>query len=112
MNAPAKVAPSRDRYIPIVKHHLPACEGKELELRCSILFLRDKAAAAMRRCSEEAEGVLCEVQRIASTYAYANIPTESLGDVRYQLLRLTMAASGLEMFAYRLAHPEGTDAGG
>jgi hypothetical protein len=114
VNAPAKIKPSRDRYIPIVKHHLPHCkDGDEMMLRCSILLLRDQAAAGLRRCSEEAYGILSEVQRLGLIYAFASIPTEELEALRYRLVMLTACASGLEMFAYRLANPNGgTDARG
>lgn len=103
MNAPAKITPARDRYLPIVKHHLPACEGTELTLRCSLLLMRDNATSNLRRCSAASAGVLSEVERLATLYAYAPMPNEQLAELRYQLLRLTAAASGLEQFAYRLS---------
>lgn len=112
MNAPAKIAPARDRYIPIIRHHLPTCEGRELELRCSILMFRDTSASSMRRCSDEAHGILAEIQRLATLYAYASMPIEELAELRYRLGMLTASASGLEMFAYRLQNPGGANAGG
>lgn len=115
MNAPAKIEPSRDRYLPIVKHHLPHCEGEELSLRCSILMMRDQAASNLRACSDEAAGCLSEVQRLASVYAYHSMPLEQLAALRYQLLRLTTCASGLEAFAFNQANPpakRGENAGG
>lgn len=112
MTAPAKIAPARDRYIPIVRHHLPTCEGRELELRCSILMFRDNSASSMRRCSDEAHGILSEIQRLATIYAFASMPIEELAELRYRLGMLTACASGLEQFAFRLAYPGGTDAGG
>lgn len=69
----------------------------------------------MRRCSDDAYATLHEAHRLASTYALQSMSAERLDDLRYQLLRLTMAASGLEMFAYKLAFPNGgggTDEGG
>lgn len=112
--APAKTTPSRDRYIPIVKQHLPVCRGKELELRCSLLMMRDKASSSLTRCSDDAYYTLHEVQRLAAAYAYVPMPLDELEQLRYQLLRLTSCASGLEMFAYRLANPNagGKDEGG
>lgn len=112
MNAPAKVAPSRDRYIPIVKQHLPTCEGKALELRCSLLMTRDNATSSMRRCSDEAHGILAEIQRLATLYAFTSMPIEELAELRYRLGMLVACASGLEMFAYRLQNPGGANAGG
>lgn len=112
MNAPANVRPARDRYIPVVAHHVPLCKGRELSLRCSILLLRDQATSAARRCSDEAAGILAEIERIGTHYAFARIPTIELEQLRRHLVMLTTSASGLDMFAYRLAHPEReTDAG-
>jgi hypothetical protein len=107
VNAPARIRPARDRYTGIVKHHLPGCKGEELELRCSILLMRDQAGSSLRQCSEDAAGALSEVQRLATVYAYASIPVEELKELRYRLLQLTQTASGLEMFAYRIAYPDG-----
>jgi hypothetical protein len=112
MNAPARIRPARAKYEPIVTHHMPLCEGQELDLRCSILQMRDNATSRLRRCSEEAYGILQDIQRLGTQYAYARIPLEELKELRYRLLQLTQTASGLEMFAYRLAHPGGTDARG
>lgn len=113
MNAPAVIIPARDRYIPIVRHHVPHCDGRELVLHCSILFLRDQASSAARGCSDEALGILCEIERLATLFAFARIPVARLEELRAQLLRLTAAASGIEMFAYRLAFPDGgANAGG
>lgn len=106
MNAPAKIAPARDKYIPIVTHHVPGCTGRDLMLRCSILLMRDQATATMRKCSDEAFGVMQQIQQLANAYAYAALPADELAELRYQMLRLTMAASGLEQFAYRRAYPE------
>lgn len=110
MNAPAKVAPARDRYIPIVRHHVPLCEGDELSIRCSILYTRDLATAGLRRASDEAAGILTEIQRLATDNAFRRVPIEELTELRAQLVRLLSCASGLEMFAHRIA--EGSNARG
>jgi hypothetical protein len=112
VNAPAKIAASRDRYIPIVKNRLPTCDGQALVHRCSILLLGDQASASMRRCSEEAYGILAEVSRLAALYAYASLPIAELSELRHRLGMLTTCASGLEGFAFRLAYPGGTNEGG
>lgn len=88
------------------------CEGEELECRCSLLLIKDKAASSMNRCSDEAHGVLSEVHRLASQYAFEAMPIEELKELRYRLTMLTACASGLEMFAYRLQNPGGANAGG
>jgi len=115
MNEPIPIRPSRDRYIPIVRQHVPTCQGKEMELRCSLLMVRDQSASALRRCSEEAYGILAEVHRLASENAFTHMPLAELAELRRQLVQLTACASGLEMFAYRRAFPNaagGTNAGG
>jgi hypothetical protein len=112
MNAPAQITPARERYLPIVRHLLPGCMGEELQLRCSILLMRDKATSNMRHCSEEAHGILGEINRLAARYAYESMPIEELQELRRQMVQLTSCASGLEMFAWRLANPGGADAGG
>ena len=115
MSVVTSIRPARDRYIPIVRQHVPTCQGKELELRCSLLMVRDQSASALRRCSEEAYGVLAEVHRLSSENAFAAMPLAELAELRRQLVQLTACASGLEMFAYRLACPKaagGTDARG
>jgi hypothetical protein len=115
MNAQTKVtaaAPARDRYRPIVTHHLAGCSGKELGLRCSILLMRDMATSKQRDCSEEAYGILGQISRLATRYAFEIMPVEELESLRYALLRLTAVASDLEQFVYRLEYPGGSDAGG
>jgi hypothetical protein len=104
--------PQRSDYEGIVKGLRPLCDGEELMLRCSIMVVRDKAASSMRRCSEQAHGVLSEVHRLASQYALESMPTDELKELRYRLVMLTACASGLEMFAYRLSCLGGNDEGG
>lgn len=101
MNAPAKIKPTsaRDQYIPTVERLMPGAIGKERELRCSLLLMRDNAASAMRRCSDEAYPVLAIVSNMAARYAFEPMATEQIEALRYQLIRLTATASGLETFA-------------
>lgn len=111
MNARAKVESARDRYRPVVRHHLPGCEGDELMLRCSLLLTRDMATAQLHRCSEEAEGLLATIAGLAGRYAFAPMPVRRLRELREQIVRLTSCASGIEMFAFKLASPN-VEAGG
>lgn len=111
MNAPAKIPSARDQYRPQVKRFVPGCEGRELELRCSLLLLRDQATSRMRNCSDEAHAVCALIVRLACEYAFATMPLELLEELRYEAVRLGTCASGLEMFAYKLA-TGGQDAGG
>jgi hypothetical protein len=110
MNAPASIKPAgRDRYRLIVEHHCPAISEEELQVRCSILLVRDKATSSLRRCSEEAHGILTEIQRLGDLHAFRSMPLEQLAELRRQMVRLLSCASGLEMFAYEIG---GADARG
>ena len=114
MKGLAKIPARRDQYIPQVKSFLPICEGEEVALRCSILLVRDMATASMRRCSDEAHGILDQVQRLAVQYAFTAMGIERLRRLRHELVRLVSCANGLESFAYMSDDPEsgGNDAGG
>jgi hypothetical protein len=112
MNAPARIPATRDRYIPQVRAFVPLCRGEDLQLRCSLLLIRDQATAGLRRCSGEAAPVLDTIERLATQYAFAKLPIAELKDLRLHLVRLTTCASGLDQFAYRLEHPEGAHEGG
>jgi hypothetical protein len=107
VSAPAKIVPTRDRYIPQVKAFVPLCDGEALVVRCSILMMRDQATAGMRRCGDEARPVLNTIMELAGHYAFVTMPIERLQELRKELVRLTMCANALERFAYRLEYPEG-----
>lgn len=111
MNAPVKVRSRRDDYIPQVRAFVPLCEGEELTLRCSILLARDMATKQMQRCSDEAYGILAAIAGLASRYAFTPMPRERLEEIRYEIVRLVSCASGIEMFAFKMASPD-TKAGG
>jgi hypothetical protein len=103
LNAPAGIkSSSRDRYIPIVDHHCPGCSAEEKALRCSILFIRDKATAALRSCTEDAYGALAEASRLANAYAFRSMSRRSLKAIRLELQMLVRCASGLEAFHHSL----------
>lgn len=109
MNAPAgKItaaqvrAQTRERYVPIVERYCPGCSEEELRLRCSILFIRDKASAALRTCSDDAYGALAEASRLANDYAFRTMSRRSLAAIRLELQMLVRCASGLEAFHHSL----------
>lgn len=93
----------RDRYAPAVQAHMPGCDGLELQLRCSLLLMRDRASARLRAASEEASGILREIEQLVTAYAFRSMPLGELNALRWQLVRLTACASGLESFADRLS---------
>ena len=50
--------PQRSDYEPTVKAFLPTAEGLQLELRCSLLLMRDGAVATKPIACEEAWSIL------------------------------------------------------
>lgn len=102
MNAPANIVPPQfARYAEAVHTFLPGCHGRELELRCRIMSARDTASASLSRglCSPEAEATVSEMQRLASTYAYAELAEEQLDALLIALRSLIKAAFHLDEFA-------------
>lgn len=99
MNAPLDIKPApRMRYGPMVDQFFPGLLGKERDLRCSIMLMRDQARAVMNHCREEAYPVLEHVSHLANRYALEPMPVPALEALRYQLLRLISCASGLQSF--------------
>jgi hypothetical protein len=90
------INPQRAAYEPAVRHFLPGCEGDELLLRSSMMLLRDQATSRMRHCSDEAYGVLQQVQRLGQEQALASMPHDVLAQLRGVMLRLTAQAAALE----------------
>ena len=107
MNAPLDIKPApRMRYGPMVDAHFPGLFGKERDMRCSLMLMRDQANAVMVHCRPEVYPVLAIVSDIANRYAIEPLPLPALEALRYQLLRLISCASGLETFD-RLPEDEG-----
>lgn len=107
--------PAREQYVPVLRRILPGCNGKELENRCSLLYMRDSATEAMTRCGEDAYPILQSVERLASKYAFAPLPAERIEHVRFLLMKLTATAQGFETVDYELyqiQHPRKEDNAG
>jgi hypothetical protein len=99
MNAPAHTAdPKLAAYAPQVVTFLPECHGTELETRCRLLMARDTASFALTRCHEEEAGLLQEIQRLGSSYAYAGLPEKSLRALLMALRRMLQAVGCLSEF--------------
>jgi hypothetical protein len=102
MNAPANIAaPELSRYADTVRTFLPACHGRELELRCRIMSARENATAAIGRgrCAPEAFGARSEIQRLALEYAYAPASCDELALLLDALRLLLRAAMRLDRFS-------------
>lgn len=96
---------ARDAYRPIVERLKPSCSGSELDLRCSIFFLRDAASSHMRCCSEEAYGLNREIVGLASSYCLTSMSLNHLRELRHILGRLTLSGRAVEQLVHELGCP-------
>lgn len=98
MNAPAAATRflRREDYAPTIDALLPGVQGDELTARCSLLLMRDHAMSTKRHCSEEAWGILDQVERIAGGYALQPMKLAELAEIRRVMIMLVAAASDLE----------------
>lgn len=102
MNAPANIVPPEmARYADTITAFLPACYGRELELRCRIMSARENATASIGRgrCAPEARGARMEIQRLALAYAYAPASCDELALLLEALRLLLRAAMRLDRLA-------------
>lgn len=102
MNAPATIVPPEmARYAETILTFLPACHGRELELRCRIMSARENATAVIGkgRCPPEALGARSEIQRLALEYAYAPASEDELALLLDALRLLLRAAMRLDRLA-------------
>lgn len=93
MNAPPNIV----RYASTVSQFLPGIDDETKELRCRILYLRDKSMAARRTATWDAAQILGTIVSIGTQYAFANMPIEQLETVHKSLVRLLVAATALEV---------------
>lgn len=98
MNAPL-VHESRRQYVSTVSAFMPGAQGDELDIRCSLLLMRDCAAVAKGSCSEEAYPILDHVERLASRYAFQGMPIEDLHELRKVMRQVVAAAACLDDWA-------------
>ena len=92
MNATATIA----RYAPTLDALRPGCGERERRLRCGILYLRDRASAAMRVAGWEASLILQTVESLAGVHAFATMPAAELDELHHGLVRLTSVANALD----------------
>lgn len=90
-------APVRDDYAPIVRGIIPFCDGEELQLRCSLLLMRDRAMAAKRAACEASWALLDLVERESSQVAFRGMPIDDLREFRRLCVRCVSTASGFDM---------------
>ena len=97
MNAETKpLMPQRADYEPTVKALRPGCTGEELDIRASLLLMRDRAMSVKRRSSEPGWVVLDVVEKLASDNALQPMPLDDLKEIHRLAIRLVSCASGLD----------------
>ena len=94
-------------YVSTVKRLCPAATGASVDLHCSMMTLRDSATSSLRYCSDEASTIYSEIVRLASQFGLSQMPTGNLQLLRNALLRLTLAATNLELFSTTYFEPFG-----
>lgn len=99
MNAPANISPALARYRDAVVAFLPKAAGEELDARCRLLMARDTATAALTRCSDAEAGLMQEIQRLGTLYAFAAVPVPALRRLLEAQRFMLRAAACLGQFA-------------
>jgi hypothetical protein len=113
MNAPLPAGvsrpPKREDYEPIVKGLRPLVDGEELDLRCSLLLMRDRAIATKNSASEYAWSLLDVVERVGADHAMNHrVDVDSLREMRRVCLNIVCAASSFDaMYQPRLPLDDG-----
>jgi hypothetical protein len=92
-------ATRRQDYEPTVRALMPASDGEDMEIRCSLLLMRDCAASAKRYCSNDAWPVMDQVERLAGDYAFRTMPIEKYRGLRDALRKLVAACACLDAVA-------------
>ena len=75
----------------------PGCVGDDRRRRCGILYMRDRATAALRTAAWEAAAILTHVEALASVYAFASVSAAELEELHHGLIRLMGTAQALDM---------------
>jgi hypothetical protein len=98
MNAIPQGDPRR-QYVPTVNAFLPGAEEEEVDVRCSLLLMRDCAAVAKTHCSDEAYPILDQVERLASRFAFQGMAVDDLQRLRAAMRKIVAAAATLDDWA-------------
>lgn len=103
---------NRSDYIPIIQGLRPFVEGEELELRCSLMLMRDRAIATKLIAKDPAWTLLDVVQREASEHAMNwRLGIEDLREIRRLCVMCVCNASSFDTF-YRASDEGEANAGG
>lgn len=87
---------ARSYYHPIVRRYFPTADDQEVELRSSLMVMRDGSLSRLRSCSRISRPFWECLEQLASDYAFAAVPLPQLSSVRLAIIRVAAAASSLE----------------
>jgi hypothetical protein len=108
MNAPAEIPTiRREDYEPTIRALMPSSEGEDMEIRCSLLLMRDCAASEKRFCCEDSWPLMDHVERLASGYAFHHMPLDRFRDIRDALRKTVAAAASFESVHQQMAREGG-----
>jgi hypothetical protein len=89
--------PRRSDYVSIVKGLLVLCDGEELELRSSLLLMRDRAMATKPRACEPSWHLLDVIENVArETALNPRMGVEQLRELRRLCLNTVATASSFD----------------
>lgn len=89
--------PRREDYEPIVKGLRPFCAGEELQLRSSLLLMRDRAMATKPTASHSGWALLDVIEREANGVALNHrVTLDDLREFQRLCIRLVTVARGFD----------------
>lgn len=106
-------APTRSDYEPIVRGMRPFIQGEELELRASLLLMRDQSLGRKNSACAPAWMLLDVIESVANENAMnCKVDVETLRELRRICLNCACAASSFDaLFNPRLPLDEGEENG-
>lgn len=84
------------RYSETLEALRPGCNEVERRRRCGILYMRDRATAALRVAGWEAAGILKHVEALGCVHAVATMPPDQLEQLHHSMIRLMRVAMSLD----------------
>lgn len=100
MNAPLRTisfdTPAMRQHGHSVLTHCPTRDDVELQVRCDLAAIRDRATSGIARATESAGIILGEVARLATHAVYAQRTTSELMRIRIALTQAVDAARSIE----------------
>jgi hypothetical protein len=97
VNAPTKIAADRERerFLPVLRALMPDCPEDQVELRCSLLLMRQRATNWLRTGAGEAMDALLCADRAATAWISRPMATADLKRARSAVLALLRTAADI-----------------